>query len=500
MSPEEKFILERLSDQEWRLSNLYYIINKAGEKVLFKPNAVQRRFLKTYANRNVILKSRQLGMTTLIQLLMLDTALFYDNTNCGLICHTEKDAMAIFETKIKFPYDNLPDFIKKSKRELFSNKQELHLANNSSIRVGTSLRSSTLQYLHISEFGKISAKFPERAREIVTGAFPTVPDNGFIFVESTAEGKSGRFYEMVCEARENENKGKRLNKKEFKFHFFPWWEDKACRLDPEGEVITKDAEKYFASLEKDHGITLDAWQKAWWVAEAKIQRDDMGREFPSTPDEAFNQAIEGAYYARQITQVEKEGRIRNVPHDTRFEVETWWDLGLNDDMIIIFVQRIGNALHIIDFYANSDYGFGHYANYLRELAQEKGYRYNRHVMPHDVKTRNLDVEAKDRKTLAEELGIRPIEVAPKIDVAAGIEKARGMLPRCYFDEANTKELVNCLKNYRREWDEKREVWSSRPLHDWASHAADAFRYGAVTPEPEDKGFDAPLNIPNYYAV
>ena len=149
----------------------------------------QEQLLDELHYLNLILKARQIGFTTFIQIYMLDVC-------AGVIAHTQSDAEAIFRDKIKYPYDSLPQAIKTACPIMRDNTTTLELGNNSSLRVGTSLRGGTLQYLHISEFGKICAKYPEKAREIVTGALNTIEAGQMAWIESTAEGQEGRFHEL----------------------------------------------------------------------------------------------------------------------------------------------------------------------------------------------------------------------------------------------------------------------------------------------------------------
>ncbi len=199
--------LERcLADPHWRIFSgcLYKIkikgddfLDESGELIVpdtfelpFKPNDAQIKFLNRLWYRNIILKARQLGFTTLICVLWLDHALFNSNQNVGIIAQDLPTVFNIFKDKIKFAYDNLPDEIRSRFPRKTCNKSEMEFAHNgSSIRVATSFRSGTMQRLLVSEFGKICAKYPDKAREIVTGAFEAVGLGGKITLESTAEGK-----------------------------------------------------------------------------------------------------------------------------------------------------------------------------------------------------------------------------------------------------------------------------------------------------------------------
>ena len=272
-------LTDQWAEPLWRLNNLYVITDKDGRRVDFSMNTAQEALFREMHNQNVILKARQRGFTTFIQLFMLDACVFNSGIRAGTIAHTLADAQVIFRDKVRFPYDNLPDRIKELVPAQNDNTTELLLANNSGIRVGVSLRSGTLQYLHISEYGKICAKFPEKAREVRSGALNTVDKNQIVFVESTAEGQNGHFFELCQDARTLRNTGAALTSMDFKFHFSPWWEDDAYAL-PAGSVdIPASYLDYFAKLER-LGIKLAPDQKAWYV---KKRSEEHTSELQSRP-------------------------------------------------------------------------------------------------------------------------------------------------------------------------------------------------------------------------
>lgn len=483
-------VVDHFGDQRWRLNNLYWITDKEGRRTKFEMNWAQSQLLDELHYLNLILKARQLGFTTFIQIYTLDMCVWHPDTRAGVIAHTRDDAEAIFRDKIKFPYDNMPDGVKQAVPIVRDNTATLELANNSIIRVGTSLRGGTLQFLHVSEFGKICAKYPAKAREIVTGALNTIEAGQVAFIESTAEGQEGRFFEMCEEAQSKQRLNAPMTPMDWKFHFFPWWREPTYEIDPQGVTIPPSLEKYFATLSAE-GVTLSDAQRAWYAKKAEVQREDMKREYPSTPKEAFEASVEGAYYAEQIARAETDGRIGQVPYEPQLTVETWWDLGMDDDTAIWFVQKQGRTRRVIDYYANSGEGLPHYAKVLNE----RGYSYSRHIGPHDIKVRELGT-GKSRLETAEGLGIRPLEVAPQLEIADGIEAARNLLARCWFDATKCADGLRALKNYRKDWDEDRGVWLPRPRHDWASHGADAFRTGAVC-DRDEAAKTKPPEIPNY---
>lgn len=277
-------LVQKLKDKHWRMNNLYYIKDKNGKKVLFRFNQVQDEYQKNKHNRNIILKARQQGFTTFECINALDSCLFNQYYDAGIIAHTVDDAEKIFTNKVKFAYDSLPEFIKVKTTPTNDRAGELRFPNGSSINVSSGYRGGTLMKLHVSEFGKICVKYPEKAREIITGAFNAVPTNGDLTIESTAEGMSGAFYEM-CERAQRLND--KLTPLDFKFHFFAWFESKEYTLDPKGIEISREMAEYFKGLEDNHNIKLTDGQKAWYVKKAAEQDDDMKQEFCSFPEEAF---------------------------------------------------------------------------------------------------------------------------------------------------------------------------------------------------------------------
>src|SRR5271154_2435909 len=201
---------KNLRDPLWRLNNFYWIIDKEGHKTRFKMNWAQEELYRGLWYCNIILKARQLGVSTFVCLLFLDRCLFNSNVSAGIIAHTLEDGQQMFR-RIKFAYDNLPEDLKKLITADNDTSQMLRFSNGSSLRVGMSLRSSTFQYLHISEFGKMCAKYPDKAREIMTGSLNTIAPGQYVFIESTAEGKEGRFYELCKQAQAMQDAGKELS-------------------------------------------------------------------------------------------------------------------------------------------------------------------------------------------------------------------------------------------------------------------------------------------------
>ncbi|MBJ2228507.1 terminase [Pseudomonas simiae] len=478
MRPEH---LARLRDKRWRLNNLYFVNDKQGKKVLFRMTDEQVEYYDGLHTRNIILKARQLGFTTEQCIIQLDAALF-EAAKCALIAHTLTDAKRLFREKIKFAYDNLPAYVRRKNPAKNDAAGELVFSRGGSLYVSTSFRGGTLRYLHVSEFGKICAKFPHKAREIVTGAFEAVATDCFVTIESTAEGRAGYFFDYSQAAEKQALSGAPLGQLDWKFFFFSWWKNKFYWLDPATAVIPQRLTDYFNELEAKHGIQTNPGQRAWYTAKEKTLGDDMKREYPSIPVEAFQQSVEGAYYAQQFTKLYAQQRIGKIPDNSHLPVMTFWDIGVGDSTAIWFVRQVGDEYHVIDYYENSGEGLRHYMKVLKD----RGYTYSEHWGPHDIDNREFGSDAKTRRELAREgydidgqKYSMTFQVVPKIGINDGIEQVREILPLCVFDESKCEEGIACLEGYRKEWDDKRGCWKDKPLHDWTSHGSDAFRYFAV---------------------
>lgn len=461
----------------WRLNNLYYIKDKRGKKIKFRMNPEQLTYYTCLHNRNIILKARQLGFTTQQCIIQLDAALF-ESAACALIADNLDNAKRLFREKVKFAYDNLPELIKQSNPAKNDRSGELVFANGGYMAVSTSFRGGTLKYLHVSEFGKICAKYPDKAKEIVTGAFEAVSSDCYVTIESTAEGREGYFFDYCAKAQKDQDN---LTNLDWKFFFFPWFNNPDYSLES-GKPIVERLKKYFLELEQKLNIRLTQGQKSWYQAKEADLGEDMQREYPATPEEAFKQSIQGAYYAEQFRKIYKEKRIGELPANDHLDVFTFWDIGVNDSTAIWFVRIVNEQYHLIDYYENSGEGLAHYM----QVIHEKGYVYAKHYGPHDIENREFGSNAKSRRELARE-GIEldgvtyslDFDVVPKTAVSDGIEAARQVLPNCYFDEAKTDQGIKCLENYKKEYNDKTGAYKKTPLHNWASNGADAFRYFAV---------------------
>ena len=490
----EADMLRCLGDPFWRVESgqLYKITIKSGDGdtiIPFRPNRAQRRFLRRMWHRNVILKARQLGFTTLISILWLDHALFNANQLCVQVAQTREDAEAIFRGKVLCAYDNLPAALKVAKPAKRRTATQLELVNNSIVRVATSARGGTPHRLHISEMGKIGAKYPEKSKEIVSGSFPAVPIDGVIVVESTAEGQAGDFKKIVDDARELAELKTPLNPKQFRFHFYPWWGESAYRLSPSDAlrvIITPKEHEYFNKLEAVIGEGLDLGQRAWWIttftSECLGDIELMWREYPSTPDEAFQVSTEGTFYAVQMQAARENGRIGAYPHLDGFPVNTFWDIGSGDGTAIWLHQHVNSMDRFFGFIEDWEKPYSHFIKELQTVGMTHGIVWGKHHLPHDADHERQQGEAvtTPKKELEKLKGIGgKWETVPRVELLIhGIQLTRKKFSGYCFDAVGCKAGLVHLSAYRKRWNRSTGTWSDEPFKDMHTEAPDALRQHA----------------------
>ena len=479
---------------KWRLNNLYWIKDKKGNKTRMTFNWAQTHLYSNMWYLNIILKARQLGMTTMIQIFMLDRCLFNDNTNAGVIAHNREDAESFFTDKLKFAYENLPEEIKQARPATSDSARELSFSNGSRIRVGTSMRSGTLQYLHVSEFGKICAKYPARAQEIIAGALNTVGSGQFVFIESTAEG-DGKFKTMFFDAWHSTTERSEMDYKAF---FYPWYKEPSYVLDGVVPNPTDPEKDYFEQLEAETGVLLRRNQQAWYLAKWREQGYLMKQEYPSSPAEAFSKMLDGVILQDALNVMRADNRICKVPH-RRAPVDTFWDLGRDDKTAIWMGQEAdGGFYNMLKYYEYRLVDLSWYAARLQDFARENNWVFGTHYLPHDVANTDLSV-SQSRKAILESLGVRPIVVVPRIpSIADGIEMLRGAMSTYRFDEDGCADGIRHLENYQ--WKEDNEpdamgntVFRKEPRKNGADHAADALRQHAQGYRGAESSFQSQMD-------
>ena len=503
-----------LESQAWRLDNLYWIEDKMGNLVRFHLNHAQQKFYSRLHYRNEILKARQLGMSTFVAILMLDCCLHNLRFHGGIIDKSEKEAHKKLE-KIILAYnhlDHLPENPTMADKALAQIGKELKekvpyetkpgkgfvkWVNGSSVEAKATVRGGTLQMLHVSEMAYVSARMPQRAKEIKNGALNTVAPGMYIIKESTHEGgRAGDNYIMVRQAMANESK-KELSPLDYRFHFFNWVEEPGYRLparywdeppkkdDKAGWAEREVLEKYFDSIVPFVG-QLSSEQKAWYASMYRaLGPVGIRQEYPTTPDEAFDAMPESAIFAQEMSWLQAQGRV-----GTEFEVQrrrpvyVSWDLGLSDYTCLWLIQ-VGNdgKFYCVDYYACRGQQLDHYVGVVRAWEERYSCKVTKHFVPHDARHQQwsgLSVEGQ-----LKEAGFSVQSLPVTTSVQTSIQSCREVLLSCVFHERcletvryRLEELpsgVRSLENYC--WaPESANARKLEPLHDRHSHGADAFRY------------------------
>ena len=416
-------------------------------QIPYKPREYQKQVHNSLKRFNVLVCHRRFGKSVLSINELIKTAAAKPRSLCAFIAPTYRQGKAIAWEYLKY-YTKPLMYLGGSRNET---ELRIDLFNESRIQIfgadnPDSIRGMGFDAVVLDEYAIMS---PRVWTEIVR---PAVSDKlGWVLFIGTPMGHN-QFWEIYDFAQRGHKD----------------WYAKLYRAS-DTQVIPDD------ELEQ---------------AQAIMTPEQYEQEFECS----FTAAVSGSYYGRLITKADNENRIGVVPVDSHVGVETWWDLGIGDSTAIWFIQRIGNEIHAVDYYETSGESLAHYADVL----EERGYAYSRHVAPHDIQARELGT-GKSRLEVANELGI-DFEVAPKLEVDHGIESVRNYLPHCYFDREKCKVGLDALRQYRKQWDDKNQVFKNKPLHDWCSHAADAFRYGCVHDPIDTTEWNKPIYVDTKYIV
>lgn len=488
-----------LRNRMWRLDNLYWIQDKSGNYVRFTMNWAQRELMENLHTRNNVLKVRQLGISTLMALVMLDACLFTGGYRAGIVDKKLDEAQLKIE-KMALAYrmlSHVPEGATAREQGLAEigrmiqgqvpieseTQGRIVWRNGSSVRASTSMRGGTLQFLHISELGYVAAHAPLRAREIVTGATNAVSKDGVIVMESTHEGGHwGLNYQMTRSAMEMT--GKALSPLDYKFFFFPWWRHPEYSLPGTGYAPDQELNKYFDSLQKTLGIVLSNEQKAWYASHYRTDGAMVRQEYPSVPEEAFETQVEGSIYGEKIDKARYEGRYNlDFIADPYAPLYVSMDIGMSDNTSMWLIQAASGHPGVLDHFSFHGKAMSFYMDQIRVWERAHG-KIEAVVLPHDANKRN-PVGGPTVAQYFREAGWRVIVVPRVPDVWVGINSTRELIDACYFHERCTRKTcidgiempsgLNCLESYQTAPEGSNGAMHSQPLHDLYSHSADAFR-------------------------
>ena len=222
--------------------------------------------------------------------------------------------------------------------------------------------------------------------------------------------------------------------------------------------------------------------------ELKAAKNEMGEDkYRQEFECSFDAAVEGSYYGTMLNELEEKKHMQEIPREELSRTFTAWDLGMGDSTSIWVAQLVGTEVRLIDYYENHGVGLDHYVKWIKDNDYSKA----EHILPHDVRVRELGT-GKSRLEMLEDSGLE-VKIAPRMGLDDGIQAVRRLLPRCWFNVPKVQNGLNCLRNYRRDYDEKRKIFYERPLHDWSSHGSDSFRYLALGLDEGHSTWSKPIN-------
>lgn len=466
--------MKELSDNLWRLENLYSIKDEeSGRRIKFCPRPEQKEVITHLIERPgeplYIIKSRRLGMSTTLGLFMADAAVFNSGFKGSLIDQTQSDAHRKMADILRFGVLSLPDSITVNLEFPKRNDGEMTIltkgqpdTSTSTIYAGMNARGGTTSMLWISEWGPIAATDFTRSREIRTGALPSARQGRRVVETTWYGGKGGDLWELIKPILERDPNA------EGRVLFFPWHGDPACvRLSGE---VTPDIETYFKDLGDRIGRTFSQEQKKWYAARRLEQGIFVKREYPSTLEEAMSAPVEGAIYGDAVTALREKGHIAPMEVDQSALVHTFWDLGSPENTVVWYVQLVANEIRIVDL----DHGFDGSLMERISHMQNKGYPIGTHYLPHDAAATKTSGRSFQGELY--DAGMRNTRIIPRTqNIWVGINRLLQMFPRLCFRMPACEKGVEALENYRTRPASQGVVAVDEPVHDWASHASDALR-------------------------
>jgi len=216
-------------------------------------------------------------------------------------------------------------------------------------------------------------------------------------------------------------------------------------------------------------------------AQATMSSNQYEQEFLCS----FEAAIIGAYYGQELRRITDLERITTVDYDPMFPCHTVWDLGFNDSTSIIWFQVVYGEIRVLDHHSSNGQAIPFYLGLLEQKEAEFGYKYGIHWLPHDARAKTFASNGKSTiEQISTKIDTKHLKIVPNLSIQDGIQASRLALTRAWFDN-KCEDLIECLRQYQREWDDDKKVFRDRPKHDWTSHSADAFRYLSIVWKEEE---------------
>jgi hypothetical protein len=476
----------------WRLSHMYSILDREGNLIRFSPTEEQMEvivaiYLRLW-RRIVIPKARQLGMSTVLALISLDMMLFRDGYSVALVDKRGEDAEKKMREKVVVAWDALAENVRDryTVEERTITRFGVRVKTEESIsryEAGVTFRGGTVQLLHISEWGWIQANDPARSKEILAGCLPAA-EKGIIVVETTWEGgRAGDVWPFVEEALSTPPD--QAGPDTWRLLFFSWW---SCAEYATAHGYVDDgARAYLDAKEREVGHTFSPEQRKWYAGVSRKLKRLVRQEYPTTLDECWHAPVSGSIYGEELDRLRSLGRTGRAFQFMRdLPIFTSWDLGMSDYTSIWLLQPHGTELLWLDWHESEGQPASHYAGVIQKWENE--YKpITRHFLPHDADRREIGSGLSYLDTLSK-LAMSNVTVVPQTtDVWWGIGHLRELLARSTFharcstrrrsiEGGDRMSGLECLEAYRRRTEAGPSgALREAPVHDHASHTADAAR-------------------------
>lgn len=489
----------QLKSQLWRLQHLFKcrregdgmaipLILRPEQEIVVK-HLIEKPTVPLY-----IIKSRRLGISTIVDTFMADCAVWSSGFRGLIIDQTKDDAVKKMVEIVRFAIKNLPPEMLKDYIITKENDSEFRMyhrlekeSQDSAIFASISGRGGDTSMLHVSEMGPIASLDPARAREIRTGAFPAARKGRRVVETTWYGGKTGELWEMVKPILDGNPNAEGV------IHFFPWHGD-ATAIRMEG-TVPEELEQYFKDLSEKLGKTFSREQKCWYAAKKLEQGMWVKREMPSTLEESLSVPMAGTIYGDLLDDLRGKKRVHDFPADRTCCGFTFWDIGFSDYGCIWLVQLVGRDILLLDYFSGEGEIAETYAGVVKRWEDDYDMAIKRHYLPHDADTRERS-SGKSYKDALIVAGMRSkeITVVPRTpDVWLGINELRTLLPRSYIHSTNCSKQffkhgevkkegaqtipsgIDCLDFYHKRAGSNNGIVYDEPVHDQFSHGASALR-------------------------
>jgi len=490
-----------LPNKLWRMNVLYKIKNKSGRVVRFVLNDAQLKVYKELLShpRLIILKSRQRGISTFMLICYFDDALIEGVIEAGMMAQGEKEMENLFD-KVKLLWRELDDSVLRflSLHTVKDTTKAFEWNNLSKMYLQLSFRSGTLQRFHVSEYAKISKRYPERAKETRSGSLQAIlpTKDNLVVIESTAEGDNDfkRMWDGACELDDKER-----SYNDFKPVFLSWLDDPDCVLSvPQRD--TPISEAYFKRMaerlkalfnlgdrfakqlcDASGNVKVLDVQRWWWIAKLREMDNDMElmlREYPAYPEEAFYLSIEGVWYKDLYEYLYSNNRFSldfELMYDDTMPVAVAFDLGVDDNTVLLYSQYTDFRINMLDISIDSGRDIVSYCKEIKGKALIEGWTIGLLILPHDARNRHISSNKTVYDIVVEHFPDAIVHVVERAGVLADQIKEVRRVGKSFYLSERCDVVKGMFQNYRMKVDAN-GMPTGKDVHDEWSHIADAVRY------------------------